>query len=317
MYKRQAFLRNPSFACLPVDPEDGGGTREPLGLARALYRLPSVPLQLWLARRPPRARGEPERDLYLVAAPLQATELGELWPGMPELPLLPFGEEEQEQLTGAYGEGRALVRTGPSASHETLAALAPGTTRTLQFVAHGAFLQDEDHERGACIILAPADGFPDGLLWCDDVEQLTSPAELVVLTACGSARGPQRIGDDGVAHLGGAFLIAGARAVVVAKSDVEYYATLDLMEVFHRRLSEGASPAQALRDARRELAATPGREHPFYHSLIQVLGLGTEPLFPERPEDDGGAPPWPWLAGGLVLLAGSLVWVRTRRSTSA
>ena len=74
---------------------------------------------------------------------------------------------------------------------------------------------------------------------------------------------------------------SGARAVVVSPHKLEYRATLELMNVFHRRLSRGDAPAEALRRARLELAEAPARSPPL-DSLVHVLGLGHRPIFPEE-----------------------------------
>ncbi len=68
-----------------------------------------------------------------------------------------------------------------------------------------------------------------------------------------------------------AFLYAGADAVVILLRPVEDRATRELMTGFYRRL-EHAEPATALRDAKLELAAKPGFDHPFYWTPFVLVG---------------------------------------------
>ncbi|MCI0634546.1 MAG: CHAT domain-containing protein, partial [Actinobacteria bacterium] len=88
----------------------------------------------------------------------------------------------------------------------------------------------------------------------------------------GAARGHRRVGEDGGTHLGGAFLYAGADAVVLASASVEVAATAALVEVLHRELAAGKDVAHALHAARRAVAEK--EPHPYYHSLLRVVGLG-------------------------------------------
>jgi CHAT domain-containing protein len=97
-------------------------------------------------------------------------------------------------------------------------------------------------------------------------------ADLVVLSACETARG--KIGQgDGVMGLGWATLAAGARASVLSQWKVDSSATSDLMIDFHRRLTgNAASKAEALRQASLDVMRSPGRAHPFYWAGFVVLG---------------------------------------------
>jgi CHAT domain-containing protein len=71
---------------------------------------------------------------------------------------------------------------------------------------------------------------------------------LVVLAACGTARG--RIWrNEGVGSPATAFLQAGARTVVGTLWDIEDESSLQMFRQFHKRIRDGATPAEALRDA--------------------------------------------------------------------
>ena len=151
-----------------------------------------------------------------------------------------------------------------------------------------------------------------------DVQAIDVP-ELVILSACGAARSPFRRGEDGVDHLGGAFLNAGARAVVLSHQDIEVESTVRMMGVFHTRLRAGDSPARALLEARRSLADDSGFDHPFFHSLIHVTGLGFEPLFDAlaaTPERSRSTPPWLLGIGLAAACGGALVLARRRPRTT-
>jgi CHAT domain-containing protein len=149
----------------------------------------------------------------------------------------------------------------------------------LQFLTHG--LYDPMRSRPAALLLSPGRA-DDGRLFGDAIEAELPAPELVILSACGAARGPARLGDDGVTSLGGAFLSAGARCVILSRYDLELEATLLLTRHLFARLDGGDSPAEALRAARAELSADPRFAHPFFHAGVQAVGLGGGTILPPR-----------------------------------
>jgi CHAT domain-containing protein len=106
-------------------------------------------------------------------------------------------------------------------------------------------------------------------------------AELVVLSACDTARG--RIGaGEGVIGLSWAFFVAGSSTMVVSQWGVESAGTTELMLSFHRRLrarghaaAAAASKAEALRQAQLELLRSKPYQHPFYWAGFVLVGDGS------------------------------------------
>src|SRR6266446_98696 len=102
------------------------------------------------------------------------------------------------------------------------------------------------------LVMARAENDPndDGLLEAREIMQLNLNAELVVLSACQTARG--RIGaGEGVVGISWAFFVAGVPTTVVSQWKVDSASTAALMIDFHRHLKEqnGSGKAQALRQA--------------------------------------------------------------------
>ena len=89
----------------------------------------------------------------------------------------------------------------------------------------------------------------DGLLTAEDVTGLDLLAtELVVLSACETGLGEIHIG-EGVFGLRRAFVLAGAKTLVMSLWKVPDEPTRELMEDFYRRLLAGGGRAEALRKA--------------------------------------------------------------------
>jgi CHAT domain-containing protein len=93
----------------------------------------------------------------------------------------------------------------------------------------------------------------DGLLTAEDVSGLDLLAtELVVLSACETGVGEIHVG-EGVFGLRRAFVLAGAKTLVMSLWKVPDEQTRELMEDFYRRILRGEGRAEALRQAQLEL----------------------------------------------------------------
>lgn len=243
-----------------------GGT---LGTRTALAYLPSLPAGLGLERRA-RSRGDERSgiDLRMLAAPAHANTT------KAKGARFTLSDESARLLREPFDPARVDLWSGAEATLERLDPARPA--RILHLMTHG--LYDPERVLPAGLALEPSE-HDDGLLWCDELEDGSVAARLVLLSACGAARGPSRQGDDGVAHLGGAFLAAGADCVVLSRFDVDAAATVELMISVHARLAAGDAPAEALRAARERLAADPRFDHPFYAGGLQAFGLGHRPVF--------------------------------------
>ncbi|BAZ71039.1 TPR repeat protein (plasmid) [Fischerella sp. NIES-4106] len=93
------------------------------------------------------------------------------------------------------------------------------------------------------------------------------PIELLVLSACQTAKGDKRsaLGIAGVA------LQAGAQTTLASLWLVDAESTAQLMGEFYKRLDEGASGAEALRQAQLNLLKHPKYSHPYYWSPFILI----------------------------------------------
>ena len=119
-----------------------------------------------------------------------------------------------------------------------VAELAPAGFRVLHFATHGLVSQRSPSSSALALASAPADRRA-GLLTARDIHRLRIPSDLVVLSACRTARGRVLAG-EGVQSLARAFLHAGARSVVASLWNVNDEGTASLMESFYRGLAHGS-----------------------------------------------------------------------------
>lgn len=186
---------------------------------------------------------------------------------------LPDAEREAAELRRLYGNDASAVFTGAAAREERLKSDA-GRYRVVHLATHGVL--DDSDPMYSHLLLAPSSGgaaAEDGLLEAWEILDLDLSADLVVLSACETARGRQVAG-EGTMGLAWSWFVAGAPATVVSQWKVESKSTSDLMVEFHRRLRGGASPAEALRGAALRLQRSAPSAHPYYWAGFVAIGDG-------------------------------------------
>ena len=161
-------------------------------------------------------------------------------------------------LAAARAEARAIASmvgagadqlVGGRASEAAVRAALPAA-RLAHFATH-AIVSDDD-PLGSYLMLGAGGASAgatdkDGRLTASEVAGLSLSADLVVLGACRSARGP--VSSDGIAGLTRAFMTAGVPSVIATLWDVSDQATARVMTRFYRGYLAGTSKDRALRAA--------------------------------------------------------------------
>ena len=276
----------------------------PLGQVLPVSYLPSLAVGVELAAR--RDTYVARCDLTLLAAPSDV-----------DPPAIDWRRRHQAPLESGSRRGRFVAFVGEDADRAGLRRAFESAPSWMLLVLHGTY--DPRRERPAGFLLgveppaAPGAGSMRAAepvpvrVFADDLDRFEAPP-LVFLGICGAARAQVRTGDDGVNELAGALLRAGAHTVVVSPIDLDFAATAQLAATFARGLAAGAAPAEALRTARVELAATEGYGHPYYHSTLHVVGLGHRPVFAE-PLELG---PSPLVKASAAALLALWIWLHRR-----
>ena len=189
-----------------------------------------------------------------------------------ELGNLPLAESEVRRLAGIYGQTRSQVYTGTEARESRFKAEA-GNAHVLHLATHG-ILNDASPLYSYLLLAGEGDGSSDdGLLEAQELLGMQLHAELVVLSACETARG--RVGaGEGVIGLSWALFVAGAPSTVLSQWKVESDSTSQLMVAFHRNRESGMSDAEALRRAELAIRKQSAYQHPFYWTPFILIGAG-------------------------------------------
>jgi len=190
------------------------------------------------------------------------------------------GPEKEAAAIGALWGTSAKLLVGDNAREDLVKREASGYS-IVHLAAHGVF--EDRNALYSHVSLAPSRnaGQPDedGLLEAREFLQLDWPADLVVLSACETARGKSEYA-EGMVGLTWAVTAAGARTTLASQWKVDADATTKLMLAFHRAWKTNISAphplarAQVFRSAATAVMASPYRKHPYYWAGFVLFGDG-------------------------------------------
>jgi tetratricopeptide (TPR) repeat protein len=168
---------------------------------------------------------------------------------------------EVKRLARLYGLdiGSDAINLGTQVTEKRLRNMDLTRYRVLHFAVH-AILDDAVKwiTQPALVLSLEGNEEPyDGFLQMREIVDLRLNADLVVLSACDTARGRLHRG-EGVVGLSSAFLYAGSRSVVSSLWKVHDESTSLFMELFYGNLVNGLPEAEALRQAKLQMI---GRRH--------------------------------------------------------
>lgn len=125
------------------------------------------------------------------------------------------------------------------------------------------------------IVLAGAntslqEGKDEGMVTAEKIVGLDlKGTDIVILSACQTGVGDIQSG-EGVFGLKRAFILSGAKTLVMSLWSVPSEETVDLMTSFYTFISEGYAPSEALRQAK--LGIMKNKQHPFFWAAFVMTG---------------------------------------------
>ncbi len=260
------------FAALPRP-----GSGEPLVVRHEIVSLPSASALAVQRQTPARPAaktlavladpvfGPPDERLPAAGGPATGFER------------LAWSGREAAAIAAQAGAGGTLLALGFDADRDAVLGGRLRGYRIVHFATHG--ILDSAHPELSALVLSQRapDGRPrEGLLRLPEIYNLDLDAELVVLSGCRTALGPEMRG-EGLVGLARGFFAAGARRLVASLWQVQDRASAELMERFYRHLLRGPAaermrPAAALRAAQLELLAQPELRDPYHWAAFAAYG---------------------------------------------
>lgn len=183
---------------------------------------------------------------------------------------LPETELEVKALARLYGALQSRIYTGADAREDRVKTEASDYT-ILHFATHG--ILEDSSPMNSCLVLSRAESLEDGLLEARELMEMDLKADLVVLSACETARGRFGAG-EGMIGLSWALFVAGVPTTVVSQWKVDQASTSQLMFEFHKNLRASQTKTGAMRAAAIRLLRERKYRHPFYWAGFVVIGDG-------------------------------------------
>ncbi len=145
----------------------------------------------------------------------------------------------------------------------------------------------------------------EALLFVKEVYNMSTNAEMVVLSACETGAGELQRG-EGVASIARSFSYAGAKSLLATQWSVDDKATHDLMQLYFGKIKAGLPKDQAMRQAMLAYFDSHGKAkaHPYYWASFVLIGNVQSLSF------QSGVPLMFW--GLPVLMLGVLLLVRRK-----
>lgn len=184
---------------------------------------------------------------------------------------LPATQDEVQSIADLFPLERRHVYVGKSSTEDAIKRETLRRFRLIHFATH-SLLDERYPSRSAVVFTIDDDPQEDGFLEVSEIAELDLNCDLVVLSACQTARG-QLLSGEGIVGLSRAFLYAGARSVVVSLWNVSDISTGRLMKSFYKDLTGSSGNAAALRQAKLQMLHS-GREtrHPYYWAPFILVG---------------------------------------------
>ncbi|MEO8126673.1 MAG: CHAT domain-containing protein [Bryobacteraceae bacterium] len=190
---------------------------------------------------------------------------------------LPSSEDEVRVAQAVFPKDKSRRLLGTAATESAFKRVPLQNFRVIHLAVHG-FADSTFPDRASLVLLSDRSAGEDGFLQASEVAQLHLDADLVVLSACDTAVGALE-GQEGIANLSRAFLLAGARTVVSTLWEIDDSSSLYLMRRFYAHLAMHDNPAVALTAAKRDMLRAFGHKTlPFEWAAFTVEGQLDAPI---------------------------------------
>ena len=198
---------------------------------------------------------------------------------------LPASKGEVLAAEAAFPGKRNTLLLGPTATESAFKRADLRDYRLIHLAVHG-LADNTDPNHAALILLSDPAAGEDGVLYASEIVQLKLNADAIILSACDTAVGPVQ-GEEGIATLSRAFLLAGARTVVSTLWSIDDTFSLFLMEQFYKHLAGHLPPAYALATAKRDMLQKYGAKAvPYYWAGFTFEGAPGQEVLLNNKRDD-------------------------------
>ena len=239
---------------------------------------------MWLLRKQPARR--PGRSRFLGVGDARYPTLGDSakvsFAGDPVPARLPGSRAEVLSIARILNDvSETVTLLGQDVSEAAVKAADLPDFDIIHFAVHGT--SDTAFPARSALLLGPgSDQTEDGFLQAWEISRLRLRTDLVVLSACDTAKG-KVLDQEGVSNLVRSFLFAGARTVVASIWPADDRSTAALMTLFYSYLAHGMDKGSALRQAKLDfIEKYQDRALPIHWAGMIMLGDGSDAILDQQ-----------------------------------
>lgn len=183
-------------------------------------------------------------------------------------PLL-FASKEIKSISKLIKKGFRLTISQEKATEENVKKLPLADYKIIHFATH-SFLDERVANRSALVLTLDDDPAEDGFFQVREIYNTKLNADLVVLSACQTAKGKMEKG-EGIQGLSRAFFCAGTKSVLASLWNINDKSTAEFMRHFYQYLAQGKTKQEALRLTKIKMLSSK-YNHPYYWAAFVLVG---------------------------------------------
>jgi len=157
---------------------------------------------------------------------------------------LHYASKEIRSISSLFRKSARRVVSGKAATEEMIKSLPLSEYRIIHFATH-SLVDESNANRSALVLSLDRDPAEDGFYQARQIYGARMRADLVVLSACQTARGKYEKG-EGIQGLARAFFAAGAQSVLASLWNIDDKSTAVFMKSFYGYLARGKTKVEAL-----------------------------------------------------------------------
>ncbi len=179
---------------------------------------------------------------------------------------------EVKEISGLFPKDETVCYFGTYASEYRLKTEQLDQYKYLHFATHG-LIDESKAFRSGIVLSTNKTSSEDGLLQVNEILNLKLHAEMVVLSACQTARG-KLYQAEGIVGISRSFIYAGSSSVVVSLWNINDRSTSFIMKEFYTAILNNQNKSQALQSAQLSMLRSDRKlyRHPYYWAPFILIG---------------------------------------------
>ena len=185
---------------------------------------------------------------------------------------LPHSGSEVTEISGLFPKTKSITYLKSNANEETLKHENLEQYKYIHFATHG-IIEEKLPLRSGIVLSINNNSDEDGILQVNEILNLRLNADMVVLSACQTAKGRLYNG-EGIVGIARAFFYAGASSVVVCLWNINDRSSAILMKDFYSGIVNGKEKKDALQKAKLNMINSDYKlyRHPYYWAPYIIIG---------------------------------------------